>query len=184
MDVRTNLGDFPLSINLPGTWEGRQLSNESEYVYRLSALEIQEVKDALYHFKALGLDGDLICRENFPLPVLGLKLDVIRLDVYQGKGFGLIRGLDPGDHSAVDLTMIYLGIQSYIANRCGQQDEKGNMLVHIVADNSSELANKHHRHSSLEITFHNEEAGDIISWLTRGSAISGGRCIIASGYAV
>nr|CEG05038.1 unnamed protein product [Fusarium clavum] len=184
MDLRTSLGDFPLSINLPGTWNGSQFANESEYIYRLSALEIQEIKDALCYFKAIGLDGDLICRENFPLPTLGLKLDVIRLDIYQGKGFGLIRGLDPGDHLTVDLTMIYVGIQSYIANRCGQQDEKGNMLVHIVADNSSELTNKHHRHSLSEITFHNEEAGDIISWLTRSSAISGGRCIIASGYAV
>lgn len=70
----------------------------------------------------------MICRENFPLPMLGQKLVGIQLDIYQGKGFGLIRGLDPGDHSTVDLTMIYLGIQSYIANRCGQQDEKGNML--------------------------------------------------------
>ncbi|KAF4343577.1 family Taurine catabolism dioxygenase [Fusarium beomiforme] len=35
-----------------------------------------------------------------------------------------------------------------------------------------------------EISFHNEETGDIISWLTRSSAASGGRCIIASGYAV
>ena len=60
--------------------------------------------------------------------MLGKKLDDIRLEIYQGKGFGLIRGLDPGNHSSVDLTMIYLGIQSYIANRCGRQDEKGNML--------------------------------------------------------
>jgi hypothetical protein len=60
--------------------------------------------------------------------MLGQKLDSIRLDIYEGKGFGLIRGLDPKNHSSEDLTMMYLGIQSYIANRCGQQDEKGNML--------------------------------------------------------
>ncbi|KAJ4113927.1 hypothetical protein NW768_011457 [Fusarium equiseti] len=184
MDQKTDLGDFPPSINLPGTWDGRQFANEYEYIYHLSALEIQEVKDALCHFKALGLDGDLICRENFPLPTLGPKLDVMRLDIYEGKGFGLIRGLDPKDYSTVDLTMIYLGIQSYIANRFGQQDGKGNVLVHIMSDNSSELASHHHRHSTTEITFHNEEAGDIISWLTRSCAITGGRCIIASGYAV
>jgi hypothetical protein len=33
-------------------------------------------------------------------------------------------------------------------------------------------------------TFHNEEAGDIVSWLTRSVAASGGKCIIASAYAV
>ncbi|RYC81612.1 hypothetical protein BFJ63_vAg15501 [Fusarium oxysporum f. sp. narcissi] len=47
--------------------------------------------------------------------------------------------------------MMYLGVQSYIANLRGRQDEKGNMLVHIVADNSSNLSSQHHRHSTSEI---------------------------------
>ncbi|CAG7566235.1 unnamed protein product [Fusarium equiseti] len=51
MDLRTSLGDFPLSINLPGTWNGSRFANESEYIYRLSAREIQETKDALCYFK-------------------------------------------------------------------------------------------------------------------------------------
>lgn len=33
-------------------------------------------------------------------------------------------------------------------------------------------------------TFHNEEAGDVIGWLTRGAAASGGRCIVASVHAI
>ncbi|KHO00009.1 Taurine catabolism dioxygenase TauD/TfdA [Metarhizium album ARSEF 1941] len=43
---------------------------------------------------------------------------------------------------------------------------------------------EHHRHSTAPITFHNEEAGDIISWLTRSTAASGGKCILASFYTV
>lgn len=77
---------------------------------------------------ALGLDGDLICRLNFPLPTVGKSLDRIRLDIHEGKGFGLVRGLNPLDYSAEDLTMIYLGVQSYIANLRGRQDKEGNML--------------------------------------------------------
>lgn len=33
-------------------------------------------------------------------------------------------------------------------------------------------------------TFHNEEAGDLVSWLTRSTAARGGKCIIASAYTV
>lgn len=33
-------------------------------------------------------------------------------------------------------------------------------------------------------TFHNEEAGDVVGWLTRSTAAVGGRCIIASAYTV
>ena len=51
MDLQTNFRDFPLSINLPGTWDGSQFANEAAYIYRLSALEIREVNDALCHFK-------------------------------------------------------------------------------------------------------------------------------------
>jgi hypothetical protein len=50
------------------------------------------------------------------------------MEVHHGRGFSLIRGLSPSDFSAADLTIIYLGIQSYVANQQGQQDEKGNML--------------------------------------------------------
>jgi hypothetical protein len=125
---------------------------------------------------ALGLDGDLVTKDNFPLQNLGLKLDAIRQDLHHGKGFGLIRGLDPRKYSVEDLTMIHLGIQVYIANRQGRQDSKGNMLgkylvitlqrlpqwwlakmranisstVHIVADNSRAAAG-HHRHSTAPI---------------------------------
>ncbi|KAG6079427.1 hypothetical protein E4U16_001048 [Claviceps sp. LM84 group G4] len=42
----------------------------------------------------------------------------------------------------------------------------------------------HHRHSTSPITFHNEETGDVVSWLTRSMAAAGGKCIIASSYAI
>jgi hypothetical protein len=74
------------------------------------------------------------------------------------------------------------------------------LVVHIVADRT---ASEHHRHSTKPIvssrpgpltkrptdifvrqTFHNEEAGDIVSWLTRSAAAAGGKCIISSAYTV
>lgn len=33
-------------------------------------------------------------------------------------------------------------------------------------------------------TFHTEETGDVIGWLTRSAAATGGKCIIASGHTV
>lgn len=89
---------------------------------------------------ALGLDGDLVTKDNFPLPNLGPKLDAIRQDLHHGKGFGVIRGLDPRKYSVEDLTMIHLGIQVYIANRQGRQDSKGNMLGENLPRHSSTKA--------------------------------------------
>ncbi|KAI8684302.1 TauD domain-containing protein [Fusarium keratoplasticum] len=170
---------WPRTLDEAMAWTGNQFADESDYIHTLSESDLQEAENALRVFKALGLDGDLVSRDNFPLPTLGPRLDEIRRDVHDGKGFGVIRGLDPHKYSIEDLTVMYLGIQSYIANRHGRQDRKGNMLVHIVADNSSKLKAGHHRHSTSPI-----EAGDVVSWLTRSTAASGGKCIIASAYTV
>lgn len=74
------------------------------------------------------MDGDLVNPENFPLPLLGPKLDWLSRDVHHGKGFCVVRGVDPGLYSVEDLTLVYLGIQSYIADQRGRQDRRGNML--------------------------------------------------------
>ncbi|KAF4463563.1 hypothetical protein FALBO_9616 [Fusarium albosuccineum] len=170
---------WPQLLDEPMAWTGAQFADQSDYIHTLSESDLQEAEHALRVFKALGLDGDLVSRDNFPLPTLGPRLAKIRRDVHEGKGFGVIRGLDPQKYSIEDLTVLYLGLQAYIANGNGRQDRKGNMLVHIVADNSSKLKAGHHRHSTSPI-----EAGDIVSWLTRSTAASGGKCIISSAYTV
>ncbi|KAM0463915.1 hypothetical protein ACHAO4_000640 [Trichoderma viride] len=176
---------FPSALDSPLAWTGQQLARQSDYIHHLSENEIEEIEAALNQFKALELDGDLVTPDTFPLPTVGPNvLSRMRDDLHQGKGFAVLRGLDSKKYSVEDLTTIYLGVQAHIANRCGRQDKKGNMLVHIVADNSSKEKAEHHRHSTSPITFHNEEAGDIVSWLTRNAAKSGGKCIIASTYTV
>lgn len=87
----------------------------------------------------MGLDGDLVSRENFPLPTLGPKLDSLRHQVYNGRGFAVVRGLDPQKYSVEDLSTLHLGIQSYIANRYGRQDKKGNMMGEISSRSRIEL---------------------------------------------
>ena len=74
------------------------------------------------------LDGDLVGRDNFPLPGLGPKLERLSWDIHHGKGFGLLRGLNPDNYCVEDLSIIHLGIQAYIADRQGRQDKRGNML--------------------------------------------------------
>lgn len=137
---------FPPVLDSPLAWSGYQFAEHpDEYVLALGKRGVDEAEHALEQFKgespspdharpaltsriALGLDGDCISRQNFPLPSLGPRLDQLRTEIHHGRGFGLIRGLDPHKYSVEDFTMLHLGIQSYIANRQGRQDSKGNML--------------------------------------------------------
>ena len=76
----------------------------------------------------LELDGDLVNPETFPLPTIGRRLEALSRDVHHGKGFGLVRGIKPSSYCVEDLTLIFLGVQSYIADKVGRQDKRGNML--------------------------------------------------------
>ncbi|KAG7101933.1 Taurine hydroxylase-like protein SAT17 like [Verticillium longisporum] len=178
-------GGFSAVLNTESSWTGQDFSLDSrKYILNLSAADIKELENALEMFKNSGQDGDNVTRDTFDLPVLGDTLCQVSQDVNSGRGFAVVRGLDPRKYCVEDLTLLYLGIQVYIANEQGRQDKKGNMLVHIIADNSTAQHAEHHRHSTSSITFHNEEAGDVVSWLTRSTAVAGGKCIIASGHTV
>lgn len=48
--------------------------------------------------------------------------------MHRGRGFAVVRGLDPADYSPEDNVVIFLGVSSYIAPKRGRQDEDGNML--------------------------------------------------------
>lgn len=75
-----------------------------------------------------GLGGHEVSQATFPLPSLGKNLANVRNDVYGGRGFAIVRGLDPDAYTMEDLTVVYLGISSYIGERRGKQDQRGSML--------------------------------------------------------
>jgi len=79
------------------------------------------------------LDGSAVTASNFPLPGLGDRLLQLAIDLHDGKGFFVLRGLNPADYSPEDNIVIFLGISSYIAERRGKQDEAGNMLCQSYA---------------------------------------------------
>ncbi|KAL1901193.1 hypothetical protein Cpir12675_000559 [Ceratocystis pirilliformis] len=180
---------LPTSFKSPKSWTGSDYANDNSYILMLSQNDVKEIDKALAHMNASELPNgiDSISPATFPLPLLGPKLSGLGDELYKGRGFGLIRGLDVNKYTIEDRSAIWLGLQSYVASLRARQDKAGNMMAHIVADNSSVIKAAHHRHSASSIfnladgqTFHNEESGDIASWLTCSTAASGGRCIIAS----
>lgn len=76
----------------------------------------------------LGLDGTKIHKNNFILPILGNKLAAISNDIHNGRGFAVLRGLDPNKFTVEDLTMIYMGLSTYMGNQIGRQDKAGNCI--------------------------------------------------------
>ncbi|KAI0858697.1 hypothetical protein F4860DRAFT_516524 [Xylaria cubensis] len=145
--------ELPKHLVADLAWDGIDIMPK-DYIYRLSDADQIEIDDALHFFLDEELDGDLDDCTNFPLPNLGPRLQKLSLDLHYGKGFFLIRGFDNAEFSVEDTKIIFLGIQAYVAEKRGRQDELGNMLVHIrPREAPSSLSSKveHSRHSNVAL---------------------------------
>ena len=128
-------------------WSGGELA---DYILHLSQADIYEIENALQKFESmyfgksllqilgerethvenagLNLGIEHVDPSTFPLPTLSRKLDKETQVLHTGRGFFVIRGLDATRYSAMQNTIIYLGVSSYVADQRGVQDRKGNIF--------------------------------------------------------
>lgn len=136
---------FPDKVEGPRAWSGADFANEDGFVLQLSEANVFEVERGLSYFKStrapvqlmmlltsaahnVKSGPDAVSKSTFPLPGLQSRLDEIARDLHHGRGFAVIRGLDPRRYSARDNLLIYLGITSYIAEHRAVQDSGGSMI--------------------------------------------------------
>ncbi|KAK4223414.1 hypothetical protein QBC38DRAFT_51692 [Podospora fimiseda] len=165
------------------SWEGADfIDNEASFIYSLSEVEKVEVTKALESFLALELDGDAVSPDNFHLPTLGPCLSRLTTDLHAGKGFFVIRGLNPADFSDEDNLILFLGLSSYIGGVRGKQTNDGSMLGHLhnaQRITSTQLA-RPLKYSKRSAEFHNDIGCDIIGMHVRSLAARGGDHLVSS----
>jgi hypothetical protein len=78
---------------------------------------------AYTHYLGLNLQPGGLNRESFPLPEeLVKKLRTLTHGCYNGRGFAMLRGLDPTAHSDEENVLILGGISTHVAPIRGFQD--------------------------------------------------------------
>ncbi|KAI0199466.1 Clavaminate synthase-like protein [Astrocystis sublimbata] len=177
---------FPASIEAPTVWSAGGKVSFGSQTLELSQAEKSEVEEALEHFMSLGLDGSDVSRENFPLPSLGPRLEKHAVDIHQGSGLCIVRGLDAEDYSAEDNTILFLGIASYIGSQRGVQTSKGAMLTHVHESGSWTVPRekRHGIHTNGSLPFHNDMGCEVLAMHVRNCAAQGGGTYMASAAAV
>ncbi|KAK5632818.1 hypothetical protein RRF57_008532 [Xylaria bambusicola] len=195
---------FPPSIQGPTVW----WSGKDDVLSRPSTLElgsagVAEVEQALKHFLGLGLDGNEVSHENFPLPVLGSQLRDCAVNIHRGNGICVVRGLAPEKYSAEDNTIIFLGLASYVADQRGMQNAKGAMLSHVYESKSWTVPRekRHGIHTNKGLVrpsclskdsdtnaayqpFHNDMGCEVLAIHIRNCAAQGGQTYVASAAAI
>ena len=76
----------------------------------------------------LKLDLSEVNKTTFPLPHLGDRLRDLSLEIYTGRGFFVLRGLNPANFTREENVILYLGISSYIAEQRGRQNHEGSLI--------------------------------------------------------
>ncbi|KAK4033687.1 bfedabf7-3ea8-4d81-ab25-88f44eff35b9 [Parachaetomium inaequale] len=169
---------WPTRVEGPLVWSGDDFDGEEEdYVYHLTDQDRAEIADALEYFKQQGLEGNEVSPANFPLPTLGTKLHAVCADIYEGRGFAIVRGLEPDAYAVEDLTVVYLGISSYVGERRGKQDQRGSMLMHVIKRDDA-------TQDSEDKPFHTDTVTDCLCLFTQNLAEKGGRSVISSAWTV
>lgn len=76
----------------------------------------------------LKLELSQVNKTTFPLPHLGDRLRDLSLEIHTGRGFFILRGLDPVNFTREENVILYLGISSYVAEQRGRQNHEGSLI--------------------------------------------------------
>ncbi len=164
-------------------WYGPAVENSREWVYQLDSTEIAEVDRAISAFKKTGKDVAELLKEDFPLGKLGEKVSSFKSDLFDGRGFILIRGVPVERYSKLDSAIVFLGIGCYLGMPVSQNG-KGHILGHVKnlgADFSDPETRGYQTNSQL--AFHTDYS-DVVGLLCLQTPKSGGESSLASSTTV
>ncbi|KAI8984480.1 hypothetical protein BDF20DRAFT_911574 [Mycotypha africana] len=134
--------DYPDRITGPSAWSGKELQQQPEkWIYRFTPEDIADIDQALKHFLSLNLPLGQIRPDTFPLKTFHQVIAKERENLFNGLGFGLLRGFPILNYDRKEQVAIFMGIGSYIGIR-KPQNAKGHVLGHVkdLTENSTTKA--------------------------------------------
>ena len=166
----------------PSAWLGAELAKRPEsWTYTLSDRDIAEIEAATANLR--GRDIAAVSRAEFPLPHLGPRLEALRDEILNGRGFVLLRGLPVTGRPIAESAMAYWGIGTWFGN-ARSQNAKGHVLGHVrdlgLATNDP---NVRIYQTNERQTYHTDSC-DIVGLLCLKTARSGGLSSLTSSMSV
>ncbi|KAM0242200.1 hypothetical protein ACHAP5_007287 [Fusarium lateritium] len=182
---------FPTQLTGDLVWDGDSVGKTYDWTYKLSPEQLDEIDQALQHFKGLGLSLGHISAETFPLPNLHAELRKLSDELHKGHGFFVIRGVNVDKYTREENITIYVGISAHIAGERGRQDSKHNgnpadvVLSHVkdLSSGQEDGVIGSPAYTTDRQVFHTD-TGDIVSLFCLQTALEGGASRIASTWRV
>ena len=173
----------PGKINGPAAWYGPNLDVSREWIRPFNAEELAELDAALRDVQRRAIDIVDVERADFPLPTLGPRLETIRKELLQGRGFVLLRGIPVEDYTIEESAIIYYGLGTYFGVSI-PQNIKGHVLGHVkdLGYDHTDPSVRIYQTTARQ-TFHTDPC-DLVSLLCLKPAMNGGLSSIVSSVTV
>ena len=165
-------------------WRGDALSRDpSSWIVTLSAAEVSDIDRALLTAKATGRAMLDVEREHFPLTVTRPTLERVGAELYEGRGFVVVRGLPVERWSDDDVGLVFWGLGRYLGAPL-YQNPQGDLLGHVY-DHGRTYGNIDVRgyETNAYLPYHTD-AGDVVGLLCLRRSLSGGLSSIVSSVTV
>src|ERR1700761_9275259 len=173
----------PDRIDTPAAWRAADLRPD-EWVHTLTPGEVAEIEAAAKALVSGGADLAALTAKDFALPQAGPRLRaVLQCDVLDGRGFAVIKGLDPSRLTRAESAAAFMGVGAHLG-AARPQNAKGHLLGHVKnlgrssADPTARLYQTNERQ-----TYHTDSA-DVVGLLCLQPAKHGGRSSLVSSVAI
>ncbi|THC95836.1 hypothetical protein EYZ11_004663 [Aspergillus tanneri] len=168
---------FPHKISGPTLWTAEDYRDHPEkWTHAFTSEEIDELSAAA--------DAFLQIQSKFPLPNLSSRLEALRADLVDGKGFILFKGFPVqkwGNHKSA---VAYMGLGTYLGYFVSQ-NSRGHVLGHVkdLGEDSTQIDSVRIYRTNARQFFHTDDS-DIVGLLCIARALEGGESDLVSSHHV
>ncbi|KAH8427487.1 TauD/TfdA family dioxygenase [Aspergillus melleus] len=176
---------FPKEISGPTLWKAEDYRDQPEkWTHRFTDEEIAELSGSADAFLQSKIPLTGISKSNFPLPNLSHRLETLRRDLIDGKGFILFKGFPVekwGNHKSA---VAYMGLGTYLGYFVSQ-NSRGHVLGHVkdLGEDSTKIDSVRIYRTNARQYFHADDS-DIVGLLCIARALEGGESDIVSSHNV
>lgn len=173
--VQNVLSEF----DTPQAWYGPELAQRTDWIHDLGDADRQELRHAIAVAQASGQPLHSLGRAQFPLVSLAARLNRLRREALDGRGFFLLRGVPVAEYLPWESAAAFWGIGLYLGEAVSQNG-KGHVLGH-VANLGLDYADPEVRgyQTNAGLNFHTDFS-DLVGLLSLRTPQSGGLSKIAS----
>ncbi len=162
-------------VSAPSAWRPRDFRDAGAYTIVLGDSHLAAFDTALGLARAGGRTLERATAADFALDAIASDLEAWRAEVFDGRGFVVLRGLDRGRYTEEELTTIFWGLGLHFG-RAVSQSPMGDVIGHVTDVGGRDRRERAYR-SSRELTMHTDRC-DVVGMLCLTKAARGG----VSGY--